>query len=54
MVKNSSGKKQQEETKKRQHVIMTENKSFQGFTTEGVRNYDQSLTVASHGIPHAV
>ena len=32
---------QQEETEKQQQVIVTENKLFEGFTTEGVRNYDQ-------------
>ena len=41
MVKNSREKKQQEETEKQQHVIVTENKLFKGFTAEGVRNYDQ-------------
>ena len=41
MVKRSRGKKQQEETEKQQHVIVTENKLFKGFTAEGVRNYDQ-------------
>ena len=41
IVKNSRGKKQQEETKKQQHVIVTEIKLFKGFTTEGVKNYHQ-------------
>ena len=41
MVKNSRGKKQQEETHKQQHVIVTENKLFKGFAPEGVRNFDQ-------------
>ena len=41
MVKNSRGKKQEEETEEQQHVIVIENKLFKGFTTEGVRNYDQ-------------
>ena len=41
MFKNSRGKKQQEETKKQQHAIVTENKLFKGFTIEGVQNYDQ-------------
>ena len=37
MVKRSRGKKTQEETKKQQHVIVTENNIFK----EGVRNYEQ-------------
>ena len=41
MVKRSSGEKQQEETEKQEHVIVTENNLFKGFTTEDVRNYDQ-------------
>ena len=41
IVKRSKGKKQQEETEKQQQVIETENNLFKGFTTEGVRNYDQ-------------
>ena len=41
MVKNSRGKKQQEETEKQQHVIVTEKNLFKGFTTESVRNYEQ-------------
>ena len=41
MVKNERGKKQQEETQKQQHVIVTENRLFKGFTTEGFINYDQ-------------
>ena len=41
MVKRSRGKKQWEETEKQQHVIVTENNLFKGFTTEGDRNYDQ-------------
>ena len=40
MVKRSRGKKHEEETEK-QHVIMTGNHLFKGFTTEGVRNNDQ-------------
>ena len=40
MVKRGRGKKQQEETEKQQHVILTENNLFTGFTTKGVRNYD--------------
>ena len=41
MVKRNRGKKQQEETAKHQHIIITENNLFKDFTTEGVRNYDQ-------------
>ena len=41
MVKRSRGKKQQKETEKQQHVIVTEKNCFKGFTTEDVRNYDQ-------------
>ena len=41
MVKRSRIKKQQEETEKRHHVIVTENNLFKDFTKEGVRNYDQ-------------
>ena len=41
MVKRSRGKKKQKETEKQQHVIVTENNLFKGFTTEGVQNYDQ-------------
>ena len=41
MDKTSRGKKQQKEREKMQHVIVTENNLFKGFTTEGVRNYDQ-------------
>ena len=41
MAKRSRGKKQQEETEKQQHVIATGNNLLKGFTTEGVRNYDQ-------------
>ena len=41
MIKRSREKKQQEETEKQQHVIVTENNLFKGFTTEGVRNYNQ-------------
>ena len=36
MVKRSRGKKQQKETEKQQHVIVTENNLLKGFTTEGV------------------
>ena len=43
-VKRSRGKKQQKETEKQQHVIVTENNLFKGFTTEGVRNYDQKYS----------
>ena len=41
MVKRSRGKTQKEETEKQQHVIVTENNLFKGFSIEGVRNYDQ-------------
>ena len=41
MVKKSREKKQQIETEKQQHVIVTENISFEGFTIEGVQNYNQ-------------
>ena len=41
MVKRSRGKKQQEETKKYQHVIVTENNLFKGFTTKALRNCDR-------------
>ena len=46
MVKNSRGKKQQEETEKQQHVIVTENKLFKGFNTEGVRNVGDFFTIS--------
>ena len=36
MVKRSRGKKQQKETEKQQHVIVTENNLFKGFITEGI------------------
>ena len=39
MVKRSRGKKQQEETEKQQHVIVTKSNLFKGFTIEGVLNY---------------
>ena len=41
MVKRKRGKKQQKETEKQQHVIVTENNLIEAFTTKGVRNYDQ-------------
>ena len=41
MVKRSRGKKQQKETEKQQHVIVTENNLSKGFTTKGIRNYDR-------------
>ena len=41
MVKRNRGKKQQEETEKHQHVIMTENNLFKGYTTKYVLNYDR-------------
>ena len=36
MVKRSRGKKQQKEIEKQQHIILTENNLFKGYTTEGV------------------
>ena len=36
MIKGSRRKKQREETLKEQHVIVTGNNLFKGFTTEGV------------------
>ena len=39
-VKRSRGKKHQEETQKQQHVIVTENNLFKGFTKEGIEKYD--------------
>ena len=39
--KKQRKKKQQKEIEKQQHVIVTENNLFEGFTTKGVRNYDQ-------------
>ena len=44
MVKKCKGKKQQEETGKQQHVIVTKINLFKGFTTKGVRNYDRKLS----------
>ena len=44
MVKRSERKKQLKETEKQQHVILTENNLFKGFTTEGVRNYDHKYS----------
>ena len=41
MVKKSRGKKLQKEIEKQQQVTMTENNLFQGFTTEGVQDYNQ-------------
>ena len=41
MVKRRREEKQHKETEKQQHVIVTENNLFKGFTTECVRNYDQ-------------
>ena len=41
MVEQSRRKKQLEKTEKQQHVIVTENNLFKGFTIECVRNYDQ-------------
>ena len=40
-VKKKQRKKQQQETKKQQYVIVTETCLFKGFTTKGVRNYEQ-------------
>ena len=39
--KRSGRKRQQEETEKQQHVIVTENNLFKGFTTKGIRNYNR-------------
>ena len=44
MVKRSRDKKQQKETEKQQHVIVTENNLLKGFSTEAVRNYDQKYS----------
>ena len=41
MVKRSRGRKQQEETEKHQHMIMTENNLFKGYATKDVLNYDR-------------
>ena len=41
IIKRNRGKKQQEETEKQLSIIVTENKLFESFTTEGVRNYNQ-------------
>ena len=61
MTEKRRGKKQLEEAMKLQRVFVTQNNFFKGFTTEGIRNYDQkirssaaSLTVASHGNLQAV
>ena len=55
MVKRSRGKKQQEETEKQQHFIVTESNLFKGFNTEDIRKYDQeesgNLDIA-YIIPH--
>ena len=40
MVKRKRGKEQEKEIEKQQHVIVTENDLFKGFTTIGVPNYD--------------
>ena len=40
LLKEEEGKKQLEEIEKQQHVIVTENNLFLGFTTKGIRNYD--------------
>ena len=44
VIKEAEKKKHQEETEKQQHVIVTENNLFKGFTTQGVRNYDQKYS----------
>ena len=44
MAKRRGGKKLQEETEKKQHVIVTENKLFKGFTAKDERNYYQKLS----------
>ena len=49
MVKRIRRKKQQKEVEKQQHVIVTENNLFKGFTTEGGQNYAESLTVTVDG-----
>ena len=36
--KKVRGKKQQEETEKQQHVIVTENNLFKGFTAKVIQN----------------
>ena len=36
MFKNSRGKKQQKETEKQQHIIVTEKTLFKGFTTKDI------------------
>ena len=36
-------KKQQEETEKQPHVIVTENNLFKGFTAKDVRNQDKKV-----------
>ena len=41
LIKRNRGKKQQKEIEKHQHVIVTENNLFKGFTTKGIRNYDR-------------
>ena len=41
MVKWRSGKKQQEQAEKQQHVVATEINLFKSFTTNGVQNYDR-------------
>ena len=38
MVKRSRGKKQQKETEKQQHIIVTENNLFKGYTTKDILN----------------
>ena len=48
MVKRSKRKKQQEETEKQQHVIMTENNLFKGFTTEVKNN---TIEITTRGSP---
>ena len=55
MVKRSRGKKQEEETEKQKHFIVTENNLFKCFTTKfTIRSSLASLIMASHGIPPIV
>ena len=45
MDKKSRWKKQQVETEKQQHFIMTENNLLKGFTTKDVWNYDRKWSI---------
>ena len=53
MVKRSREKKQQEETKKHQHMIMTENNLFKGYATKmfliTIENSPESFTLTVDG-----